>query len=336
MITIGVVTFNRPELLKECISSILAQKYQDWHLIISNDYVLKDVTFADLEINPDQRITIVNQKKNIGEIANLNFLLNLCKTKFFTWLCDDDQFHDQFLAKAVDAFNYFGANNLVAFYSNYQTGLTYDVYKTIEPDSYLLSPQIFRQKQFIDRYLLKRLPLIGCYGVMCTEVLKGIGGFKVLGNSFSPYADTLLPISLSEHGQVAYSGAPLVFLRTHESSLSFTSPDFLGYTTAEGDFVRELTLIHERSPASINLERCLGLSCLWFSDNHFAVLMRGRCGSTLDVYLKYFKHEISVSLPRLNFYWKLRLLLHITHFCLNNAIYSISRKISTFFTKHFK
>jgi hypothetical protein len=171
---------------------------------------------------------------------------------------------------------------------------------------------------------------------MHTKALKNIGGFKVLGNSFSPYADTLLPILLTQYGLVAYSDVPLVFLRTHQSSISYTSSDFQGYTTAEDDFVNELILLSKKSPNKVDLHRCLGLACLWFSDNHFTVLMRGSGGSTLDVYLKYFVHEFTTSFPRLNFFWKLRLLLHISHFCLDNGIHSFGRKAISLFNKYVK
>jgi glycosyltransferase involved in cell wall biosynthesis len=336
MITIGVVTYDRPEFLLECVNSILAQSYQDWYLIISNDYVLKDVTFDTLGISPDPRITIINQEKNIGELANLNFLLGLATTKYFTWLCDDDQFNARFLECALDALNFLGTDNLVAFYSNYRAGLTYDIYEPVKEDGFLVTMLSFEPKQFIERYLLKQLPLIGCYGVMQTKALKNIGGFTVLGNSFSPYADTLLPILLSQYGQVVYSNVPLVFLRTHQSSMSFTSSDFQGYVTAEEDFVNELISISKRCPNAIDLQRCLGLACLWFSDNNFTVLMRGRTNSTLDIYLKYFKHQFTISLPRLNLYWKLRLLFHIIHFCLDNFIESFGRKAISLFGKYVK
>lgn len=336
MITIGVVTYNRAELLLECVNSIIAQSFQDWHLIISNDYVPEKVTFETLGISPDPRIIIINQEKNIGELANLNFLLGLAKTEYFTWLCDDDKFNSRFLDCAIDAFNYYGPDNLVAFYSNYRTGLTYDINESVKEDDFLSTLLSFEPKQFIERYLLKQLPLIGCYGVMHTKALKNIGGFKVLGSSFSPYADTLLPISLSQYGQVAYSDIPLVFLRTHQSSMSFTSSDFQGYTTAENDFVNELISLSKKFPNIVNLNRCLGLACLWFSDNNFTVLMRGRTDSTVDIYLKYFIHQFTVSLPRLNFFWKLRLLIHIINFCLDNFIKFFCRKAISLFIKYVK
>lgn len=327
MITIGLVTYNRPEYLRECVNSIISQTFKNWHLIISNDYTKKDVTFESLGIDQDQRIRIYNQKINIGEISNLNFLLAHSKTEFFTWLCDDDLFHVNFLEYAVNALLGAHESKVVAFYSNYGVGEKYNIFNSIKDEKHNNSLQILCSKQFIENYLLKILPLIGCYGVVRTDCLKKIGGFKSLGNSFGPYSDTLIPILLSTFGNIAYHNARLVFLRTHQTSISFTSTDFDGYTSAEEDFIKELKLFYEASPNSIDFKAAIGRACIWFSDNHFTVLMRARKSSTIDVYLKYFRHQYSVTFPRLNTYWKIKLLIHVLIFCTSNIIRSINRKV---------
>jgi glycosyltransferase involved in cell wall biosynthesis len=327
MITIGVVTYNRPDFLRECVVSILSQSYTDWNLIISNDYILKDVTFEDLKILPDNRIRIINRERNLGEIANLNFLLNLATTRFFTWLCDDDMFHENFLEEAIAAFEDNVDKNVVSFYSNYATGLTYDIHEKLKNKSKKINPTSFKSVEFSKKYLSKKIPLIGCYGVMKTDALKMAGGFKVLGNSFSPYSDTLLPISLSQFGEILYTPSRLVFLRTHELSVSSTSPNFSGYITAEEDFLKELILLSEANPHSINKNECIGLACIWFSDNHFTVLMRKKNKNTISVYIIYIMHQINISFPHLNWYWKLRLIIHMILFCMNNLAQSIRRRI---------
>ena len=201
MITIGIVTYNRPQFLRECINSVLAQSHQDWQLIVSNDYLPNPVTFESLGISQDPRIRIVNQAKNLGEIENLNFLLQEANTNFFTWLCDDDLLHFSFVEVAIKSLQYYKFEEPVGFYSNYRTGLNYDIYgeefEATFPDGILYS-----SPKFIKEYLLRQIPLIGCYGVIKTSILKKIGGFKRLGNSFGPYSDTVLPIKISQYGPI--------------------------------------------------------------------------------------------------------------------------------------
>lgn len=327
MITIGVVTYNRPEFLLECVNSILAQSYQDWKLIISNDYLPIPISFESLGISQDPRIKIINQGKNLGEVENLNFLLQETSTNFFTWMCDDDLLHSSFLDVAIKSLQYYKFEDPIGFYSNYSTGLNYDIFdEKIEStfsDGILYSPQ-----KFIKEYLLRRIPLIGCYGVVNTSVLKKIGGFKRLGNSFGPYSDTILPIKISHYGPIIYLPTRLVFLRTHQNSLSSNSKDLSAYISAEDDFIKELNSVVKNAVFRLDINKSIASAVKWFSDNEFGVLMRAREGSTLKVYINYIAYQFSISLPRLSFKYKLQHLNHMVKFILSNCIQSLLRRVS--------
>ena len=97
LVTIGLTTYNRPDLLKEAVRSVLNQTFTDFVLIIGNDDPSSPVTFETLEMPYDHRVEILNYSSNIGEISNMNNMLELAKTKWFTWLADDDIFHSQYL-----------------------------------------------------------------------------------------------------------------------------------------------------------------------------------------------------------------------------------------------
>jgi glycosyltransferase involved in cell wall biosynthesis len=327
MITIGVVTYNRPEFLLECVNSVLAQSYQDWQVIISNDYLPSPVTFQSLGISQDPRIRIVNQGINLGEIENLNFLLQEASTNFFTWMCDDDLLHSSFLDAAIKGLEYYKFEEPIGFYSDYQTGLNYDIFdKEIEAsfsDGILHPPQ-----KFIKEYLSRRIPLIGCYGIVKTSILKKIGGFKRLGNSFGPYSDTILPIKVSQYGPLIYLPSKMVFLRTHQNSLSSNSNDFSAYTSAEDDFIGELKSVGNYSCFPVDIDESVASAVKWFSDNEFGVLMRARQKSTLKVYIRYIAYQFSTSLPRLSFKYKFKHLNHMTRFILSNCIQSVKRRAS--------
>lgn len=47
----GVTTYNRKDLLKECINSILSQSFDDFEVIISNDYVEEKIELSELDIS---------------------------------------------------------------------------------------------------------------------------------------------------------------------------------------------------------------------------------------------------------------------------------------------
>ena len=71
-VTIGIVTYNRPDLLREAVLSILNQTYGNFELLIGNDYIKTPVTFDTLGINPNPRVKILNYSSNLGEIDNMN------------------------------------------------------------------------------------------------------------------------------------------------------------------------------------------------------------------------------------------------------------------------
>ena len=71
LITICLPTYNRPGLLKQSVQSVLNQTFNNFELIIANDYVEKPLSFEALDIKYDSRIRIINNKTNLGEIKNL-------------------------------------------------------------------------------------------------------------------------------------------------------------------------------------------------------------------------------------------------------------------------
>ena len=101
-ITIGLTTYRRKTFLKQAIKSILSQNYKNFELLIGNDYPSKKITLKDLGFNRDSRIKIINHKKNLGEVENLNYLLKKCNTEWFTWMADDDQFHQNYLSILIN------------------------------------------------------------------------------------------------------------------------------------------------------------------------------------------------------------------------------------------
>ena len=123
LVTIGLTTYNRPDFLIEAVNSVLNQKYKNFKLIIGNDYPESKVTFADLGIDEDPRVKIINYKENSGgEINNLNYLLSQANSEWFTWLADDDVLHSSFLDSMIQTLKNSG-DNLIGVYGTYVSGL---------------------------------------------------------------------------------------------------------------------------------------------------------------------------------------------------------------------
>ena len=314
LVTIGLTTFNRPDLLKESIQSVLNQKYTNYKLIIGNDYPKEKVTFKSLGIEPDSRIEIINYKENIVELNNLNYLLSQASSEWFTWLSDDDLLHDCFLESLLETINH-SNRNVCGIYSEYSTGITPDQYFFDKPN-HINSTQL-TSIQFISSYLARDIRLVGSGGLLNTQKLKMIGGYPNLNYSSGIYGDTLIPILLAEHGIINMVNSPLVFLRTHKESLSASLLNFDEYISAEPNFLIELSRVCLSIGNRAYRDKCVFNMVTWFTENEFIVLFRTPVNSkSLSFFQKFvslmklFIYQLKVNYPRIKIrYW----LLHTFH-----------------------
>jgi glycosyltransferase involved in cell wall biosynthesis len=269
VITIGITTYDREDFLVKAIKSVVNQEFSNWKLIVSNDNPKRFLSLANLGISEDIRINIVNQPTNLGEIANLNWLMNSAESEYFTWLADDDLMHPDYLKILLKEIIRFPKTN--AIFSNFEHGgepkkAFYEV---------CVSPfvEIIDQSDFLLRYSSRNLYLVGVYGIFRLSSLQEIGGIPSLGSGFSPGSDNLLPILLSKNSRILYTNAKLIFFRTHAGSLSNSSDDLKSYLSAEKEFMKilgEVTLqipIRERN----RIHRSF---ISWFLDNHLTVIHR--------------------------------------------------------------
>ena len=88
LVSVIVTTYNRKELLKETIDSILNQTFRDFELIVVDNFSDYDF-FSYIESFNDKRITPF-QNRNNGIIAvNRNFGIRKAKGEYIAF-CDDD------------------------------------------------------------------------------------------------------------------------------------------------------------------------------------------------------------------------------------------------------
>jgi len=93
-VSLVMPTYNGMQFLPQAVESVLAQHYQDWELIISDDGS-KDDTRAWLSTLNDPRIHVHFQEKNLGIFGNLNFLFTRAQYAITQIFCQDDYFHDE-------------------------------------------------------------------------------------------------------------------------------------------------------------------------------------------------------------------------------------------------
>lgn len=230
--SIAVTTYNRRELLKEALMSIINQTFVDFEVLVGNDYVQEPV-YPEMMGVDDPRIKFINHPQNLGEINNMNYLLSESKGRYFTWLADDDLYSLDFLETVYTALS--NLDFPPCAYTSFQMGSAYQTVEIPTDQTY----NLFTGKEFLQKYLRRSLETLGCCGIFYRQYINRLGGIQQLGDNFSPYSDNLLAIQAGLLEQVIYIDAPLIFYRTHEESISFTSKDINAYISAQQDLVHK-------------------------------------------------------------------------------------------------
>lgn len=96
-VTICVLTYNRPHFLAEALNSIFAQTWNNFRIIILDNASIVDYEEV-LNTFPDNRLTYIRHKVNIGAAGNFEYACkNFATTPFLMVFHDDDLMHPQLL-----------------------------------------------------------------------------------------------------------------------------------------------------------------------------------------------------------------------------------------------
>lgn len=102
--TIVCATFNRSNLLRRAINSVLKQQFSNFELIIVNDGSTDDTRDTVKSIK-DERIVYIEHENNLGSNAAFNTGVQKAKGKYVALLGDDDELSERALQMAFDIFN---------------------------------------------------------------------------------------------------------------------------------------------------------------------------------------------------------------------------------------
>ncbi len=280
--TVAITTFDRVELLRKAIESVLGQSFGNFEIIVGNDNQQRSVEICFPDI-ADTRIRWINHRNNLGYIGNINELLKLSRGEYFIALSDDDLFRGDFLGKMYQVI--IDNNGIQVVFSGYESGT--EKLSKVSPKQPQL--KIMTGSEWTLGYLSRDYPAIGCYGVFEKGFLSRLGGSHTLGSDpgFSPYNDNLLAVQAGLADKVIYIAEPLVFFRSHEGSPSFASASIDAYSSAQKDFleitVKTLVSREHRANYRIYSDKLLE----WFINDYFAVLARGKKYNTNKVIIYY-------------------------------------------------
>lgn len=154
IVSIIMATYNRPDVLKYAIESVIWQTYKDWELIVvgdacseSTDQVIKDFN------NP--KIRYHNFEKNFGEQSGPNnWGINNAKGDYIAFLNHDDIYFSDHLEKMLNSTRLFNAdlhysmsltfrNDDSVFIGSYTPGSKYTPKVGVPASCWLVKKSIF-------------------------------------------------------------------------------------------------------------------------------------------------------------------------------------------------
>ena len=253
LFSIGVTTYNRKDLLKQTLLSLLEQTFTDFEVIIGNDFPDETLSSEILGIE-DPRIRFINHKRNIGELENMNSLLSMAHGRYFTWQSDDDPCAPTLLSEVYSALIKFDFPPCV--FTSYLLiyGTSFYKYKK----NYNGQVQLFSGRDFLRAYLSGRLKAMGCCGFYNTDYLNSIGGAKRLTNGLMAlHSEYLLPIRAGLLSKVIYINAPLVSYRIHENSWTCSNKEMELFKQAGINLIRESIMIFLRTELKDDFQKNL-------------------------------------------------------------------------------
>ena len=235
MFSIGITTYDQPELLKHAIRSVLEQTYPDFEVLVGNDHPGRSLS-PDLLGMHDPRIRWINHPENLGELGNLNSLLEKAGGRYFSWLADDDYYSPALLGTVLESLHRFDFPPCV--YTSYalldDTGVG-------RPEQYHFTNEVrsLEGREFLRRYLDGEFRAIGTCGFFETRYLRESGGAEKLGSGpFALYSEYLLLLRAGLLPRVVHIDRPLVTYRVHGLSWGCSNLDFREYEAAGRQLIR--------------------------------------------------------------------------------------------------
>lgn len=101
LVSIVTPAYNSEKYIRETIDSVLAQSYTNWEMLIVND-CSTDNTLKIIKSYDDQRIVLIDLKKNGGTPNAWNQAFKVAKGEYIAFLDSDDVWEPEKLKEQVD------------------------------------------------------------------------------------------------------------------------------------------------------------------------------------------------------------------------------------------
>ncbi|MFH1461879.1 MAG: glycosyltransferase family 2 protein [bacterium] len=102
LVSIGMPVFNGENFIRQALDSLLAQKYENFEINISdNASTDKTEKICKEYLAKDDRVHYYRNNRNMGAGVNFKRVLDLSKGEYFMWAACDDMWHSDFISSCV-------------------------------------------------------------------------------------------------------------------------------------------------------------------------------------------------------------------------------------------
>lgn len=210
-VSIGVPVYNGERYIRHCLDSLLAQTYEDFEIIISDNASTDDTERICCEYQQrDTRIRYERLPRNLGSVANFNRVFALARGRYFRWAAADDYAEPDHLRRCLEVLE-----------DDQSVALCHTRAKLVDGDSNVIgvaSSLDIRDPQPADRFcgLWKVVGLCNaCYGLIRSSVLRQTA---LEGNYLG--SDMVLLAEVALHGKIYEIPEYLFYRRFHNEAAS--------------------------------------------------------------------------------------------------------------------
>jgi glycosyltransferase involved in cell wall biosynthesis len=102
-VSIGMPVYNGANFIRLSVQSLMAQDYQDFELIISDNASTDETESICRELaESDGRIRYFRNDRNLGAAGNFNNVFRLARGRFFKWSSHDDECQPALIRRCVE------------------------------------------------------------------------------------------------------------------------------------------------------------------------------------------------------------------------------------------
>ena len=186
LVSICTPTYHRPVLLERAIRSVIAQTYQNFEIVITDNSENNESEELVKRIN-DPRIRYYRNPQNLGILPNIKKVETLAEGKYITVLMDDDLLKPQALELMVAAFEkhpnvavVMAPMALIDKDDNRSYPYFYVFRKMYYRYRFQVGDGLVTRKTLLKEYLTHDYPCCVPSGIMYrTEAVRAVGGFDV-------------------------------------------------------------------------------------------------------------------------------------------------------------